>query len=57
VSISIDKLKDIEKWIDDKSKDLGGVQVFAIMTGIPSLLRFEYYRDSKIYPIDPNGKS
>jgi hypothetical protein len=27
------------------------------MTGIPSLLRFEYYRDSKIYPIDPNGKS
>jgi hypothetical protein len=29
VSISIDKLKDIEKWIDGKSKELGGVQVFA----------------------------
>jgi hypothetical protein len=39
VSISIDKLKDIEKWKSMIAKELGGVQVFAVMTGIPSLLK------------------
>lgn len=58
VSISIDKLKDVEKWKSMvKSKELGGVQVFADndwnskfvkdfnITGIPRFIL-----------IDPNGK-
>jgi hypothetical protein len=56
VSISIDKLKDIEKWKSMiKNKRTGWSSGFRDVPTQP--LRFEYYRIPRFILIDPNGKS
>jgi alkyl hydroperoxide reductase subunit AhpC len=55
VSISVDNIKDREKWSNlVNKKQLGGIQLLADKDSIPSLLNNIAFKESKIYS-DPNG--